>query len=787
VNWSHHPCLRFPRVSLLLTALLLVPFLLSLTRVQVSSESRVLLEGDQRNLSSYEKVRQILADVEVVVISMEVPEVFSAAGLDAVRRVSEALERLAGVQDVKSLTHSSKPVRKGLSFDMVRFVPPGPLSAAQMEELKRFCLSHPLVKNIMVSPDARHTLITVTYERDLGSDEEQNRLRRELDEALEPFRREGIRFETLALPLIEEEVRRTLRRDVLRFLPAVLAVLALILWFTFRSWKILLLVVLNESVALLLLPGVIQWAGFSLNVFSLMLFPLLAGVHLTLLAHFFMSLQRVQAEGLSGDDAVTAVLGEVFRPAAYATVTTAAGLSSLMLAEVSQVREFGILGTLGILLIFLLTFGPGLAVWKLMDRCWPDRSRLGSSRSVGARSGRWADVLLRGITRWRLWILGATAACVIVTAFGLRLLRTDIRAVEFLSPESPTRRAVEELDRIYGGINVVQIELDSGREQGINTPEFLRYADSVQRYAESKGDVSGVYSYPQLLAMMNEIWEGGAQGSFRVPEGAFKINLFVLALKTQDYPFLRALSDDRFRTAYLIIRTRDMPSERYLALIEDITRFAEKGRPRQVSVSAAAGIHSILEADRRILRSQWSSAGSSILVIGLVLVLLWRSVWLAGLSLLANVIPVALVIAAAGYLSIPLNSITIMVAAISLGIAVDDSIHFLTYWRELRRGGLDSQDAVVRTLRVKGGPIVFTSAVLMAIFGIFWLASFPPIVHFGVLSAIAFGAALASVLCFLPAVLLGAKRGGVGEEPRIGRTGADGDGGEPRMNADGRG
>jgi uncharacterized protein len=341
----------------------------------------------------------------------------------------------------------------------------------------------------------------------------------------------------------------------------------------------------------------------------------------------------------------------------------------------------------------------------------------------------------------------------VVSVFGLSKIRTDIRAVEFLNRQSPTRQAVEELDRIYGGINVVQIEFDSGGQNGINQLSFLRYVESIQRYAESRPGVSAAYSYSQLIAMINQIWQGGGAEALKLPDNSILINVFVLALRSKDYPFLTALCDKSYRTAYLIVRTRDMASDDYLGIIHEVLRHAEQTKPANVTVSAAAGIHSILEADRRILRSQLNTVTGSSLVIGIVLTLLWRSPALAVLSLITNAIPVALVLAITGYAGVPLNSITVMVAAICLGIVVDDSIHFITHWKDLRRRNYSAREAVDETLKIKARPMAYTSWILIAICSTFWFSSFPPVVQFGVLSAVAFTTALATVLFFLPAVL----------------------------------
>ncbi len=760
VNWN--PFLRFPRISLIAFGLVCMPLFWQVTRFQTRSEMEVLLEGDQRNFASYGKVRQVLADVEVAVISLEAPQLFSQTGLEAVRQLSEAFARQPGVEEVKSLTHSFKPVRDGFSFDMVPLVPSGPLSPAQLEELKRFSLNHPLVRNLMVSADGRHTIIMVTYDRDFKTPEQQSELQREIQQTLDPFQKQGFKFQVLALPLIETEIRSALRSDLLKFVPAAIALPLVILWLTFRSWRFVGLVLLNQAAALLIMPGLLQGIGFPITVFSAMLFPLLTGIQLTLLTHVYTAFQRARSSGLAGAEAIEVMLDEVFKPCAFAAITTAVGLLSLTVSEVRPVREFGLLGSIGIGTVFVITFGPGLALLKLVaDRLppiAPGRAwKMGAGRVDSSRrpwSPRWTGFVIAQ----RKKIFAGAVLVLAVSAVGIAQVRTDIRAVEFLNPESATRQAIEEWDEVYGGVNAVQIEIDSGRTNGINSLPFLKYMAEIHGYAESRPNVSGAYSYAQLVAMINQIWEGGATQAFRLPDNPLLINLFVLALRSQDFPFLTTLSDPSFQTAYLVVRTRDMASDRYLALIRDIVRHANQRKPANVEVSAARGLHSILEADRRILRSQISSAGLTVLVIGAVLAWLWRSPRLAFISLASNAIPVALVLAIAGYCDVPLNSITIMVAAISLGIAVDDSVHFITSWRQRCAQGLSAGMAVQETLAIKSRPILSSSLVLIAVFSMFAVFSFPPAVHFGLLSAGAFLAALVAVMLFLPALLCGKSR-----------------------------
>jgi uncharacterized protein len=747
----YHPFLRYPRIALGITLVLALPLAFEWFGFDVSSEARALLEGDQRNLSSYETAMEILREDVIVVISMECDDVFSPAGMDAVRRVSEAFEQQPGLVDVKSFTHSVRPVRRGLAFEMVPLVSQNP-DEEELERLRRFALENPLVRNVMVSPDSRHTILLNTYQRELQTTEQRTSFHGEIERILAPFRAEGLRFAVLGFPLVEEEVRTTLRGDMGRFLPAALVVLLGVLWITFRSIRIVGLVVLNQALVVALLPGMIALLGHELNAFTVMLFPLLTAIHLTMLVHLCNAWQIARHEQTDSHAALLVALSEVFKPSTFAALTTAIGLGSLTLSEVPQVRAFGLLGAAGIALVYGLTFGPGVALMQL--------GLGGQAQSISHRQpGRWGQQLDSAhLYDWirvrRTWILTVAFVFGLAALLGLPRLRTDVRAVEFLNPSSPTRRAMELIDAQYGGINVVQLDIDSGRANGINSLPFLHYLESIEEFAEAQPGVTAIYSYSQLLAMMNQIWEQERPGSLRLPSNPLLLRTFTIALRAAPLPFLAALSDPEGRVAYLIVRTQDMPADIYLAMLESIRDFAHQQRPSGVEVSAARGIHSILEADRRILRSQFRSAGTTLALMGLLLACLWRSPRLAFLSLASNLLPVLCVLAVAALVQISLNSITIMVAAIGLGIAVDDSVHFLTHWREEQRQGLEAGAALRRTLAVKARPITCSSLILIGVFLIFWLSSFPPIVHFGLMAAGIFLLALLSVLLLLPAICI---------------------------------
>ncbi len=751
-RWN--PFFRYPILSLSGLLILLIPVLWSLKEIQVRSDADALLESNPSQKATLEKVTSVFKDQVILVVDLECEDVFTEAGLSAVSRVGEALMEVSGVLDVKSLTHSFKPVRKGFSFDMVPLAARDETDPGSMEKLRDYCLGNPLIRNVMVSPDARHATLTLTCEGRFETLEAKRTLRAELSEALAPFEAEGLVFQMVGLPLVEEEVYTRILGDFIRFVPLVALFLLVTLWVAFRSFGFVSFMLLNQLLALGVIAGTLQFFGYPFTVFTLLLFPLWAGIHLTLLVHLGSACQRADRQGAR--DVVTQAVRHIFKSCGFATLTTLAGLLALGLAAIPQVREAGLVGAYGVAVVFLMTFGPGVAVLAMYYRRRASASVTDEKEGIpvgetGQQAMAWLKTLRRG--RGIVWALALIVVAITVVQ-GSRI-RTGVRPIEFLPTDSPSRAAGELFNQSYGGFNMFQLTVDSGKTNGVNQLAFLSYLEDIQRFAEAKPEVSGAYSYAQVLAMMNQIWEQEKPGSLALPSNPLLLGTFSLVLKTQKFPFFEALCDADYKTANVVIRSPDQRSDQYLAVIESVLDYADEKKPEGVTLRAEQGLHTLLEADQQLVASQMRSAGMALVVVFVLLVLLWRSVWLALVAILFNALPVSFVMAVAVWLDVPLNSITVMIGAVAFGIAIDDTVHLVTQWLEGRGEGLDAGEAMARAIQIKFRPILCTSLVLGGIFALLAATSFPPVQHFGGLSALAFGFALLAVFALIPLAVAG--------------------------------
>ena len=300
MNASRNPFVRYPEWLFAVFLLGSIPLIWQTTQVSIDTDPLTLLESDQRHQETFDRIQSFLNDDTVVVVSVESDQIFSQAGFDQIRAISNALGQQPGLVDVKSLTHSVKPVRKGLAFAMEPFVPAGQLNDERIETIRQFSVTHPLVRNIMVSPDGKITLITATYKRDFTTPELRKAFRAETEKILQPFGSAEYKIRMISLPFIAEEISESFLRDLWLVLPGTVLVILLIIGLTLRSFPCLVLLLLSEVALMAMLPSALGLADFTLTPYNLLLLPLLGAVNLTMLTHQLTALRKTDATPLAG-------------------------------------------------------------------------------------------------------------------------------------------------------------------------------------------------------------------------------------------------------------------------------------------------------------------------------------------------------------------------------------------------------------------------------------------------------------------------------------------------------
>ena len=743
-------------------------------RIPIDASVNVLLAGDSRNLETYNKLNSLAASsTKILVMAKREPHWYSNEGARLINELTYSLMRLDHIREVKSLTSTGRPVippelrpqmnreiaelRQNMSnlltnpFQLMRklqrfrdyisiqgFFPLSLPEESLWREVRKFNEAFPLSRNVMISENGQWASFVLFIGNDFSDRFDQHKLQDDLALAMTDIDGDIDDWKAVGMPLVETEVLSALEKNLLRYLLLFVGLSMLALILTFRSPLILLLVLLFEGLGLAGLGLVFLLTQRPPNLYTLLLLPLVCGLQMTFLAHFFSAMQSFKKRSVPAP--VSAALAEVFRPSMLAVFSTMIGLLSLLLTSNTVLREFGWLGALAVAAVAAITFVPLFLVTR------KEHPTFGSSGSATDEA------------TWHLplppppLILGLGAALVILAIVLFPKIRTDIRAKEFLSAEMPIRSAVDIIDEHMGGMNIFQLRMQTDQPYGIQQPEVLAYLETLRSEAKKIDGVTETYAYSQLFTVMNEQLNPEVDNFETLPD-PINHQLIRALVNAGGFLFKDAFTDSEARWGLFILRTRDMPAEDYLTLVDSFKRMAEAVKPAGVQVSAEQGLDDILRADREVMRSLLRSLGPGLIVILLLLSLIWRDIWLGSAVVLTNLLPLATVGLVLGGFNIPLNSLTIMVVAILIGIAVDDSIHFVSYYRDARREGLAIRTALERTLARKVKPMACTTGVLMAALGLVWIFPFPPVAHAGVLSAASLSAALAAACFVLPALL----------------------------------
>jgi hypothetical protein len=254
-----------------------------------------------------------------------------------------------------------------------------------------------------------------------------------------------------------------------------------------------------------------------------------------------------------------------------------------------------------------------------------------------------------------------------------------------------------------------------------------------------------------FIKEMNQAFHNEDRQYYRMPNSQALIAQYMLLYSGED---LRNVLDEDQQWTAVYVRVHEHSSRKLRQLIRDLERFLHNEFPENIETRVTGPTVLTSNLIDTLLRSQISSlALASAVVFSMVSVLFW-SLKIGFLAMLPNLLPILLNLGLMGWTRIPLDTATAMISAVAIGIAVDDTVHFIAEYKQSLAKTSSVKHSVRLALVNKGRAMVFTSAILAAAFGILIVSNFLPTAHFGLLSALTMLFALVADLFFLPALLL---------------------------------
>ena len=745
-----------PKLVLGLLALLSGFFGFHAQHIQLDSSVESLLPRDTTDSQYYAEIRELFGSDEIGVVGIIADTIYTTETLEKIKRLTEELKAVEGVDDVLSLANAVDPIAN--VTDPPPLMPRVPTTPAGLAALKETLDDRPIYLKNFVAPDGRAAAINIFF-ADMNDDEF---LRLGIDDAVAALVEKENGPERLyytGLPHLKVYSTQGMQRDLVRFVPLTLVFIVVVLYFSFRSKRGVLLPLLTVLVSLTWTLGIIVLTGSRLSLGSMALPPLLLVLGTAYSLHVVAEYYELARPGRTVRDVLLETLHFTSPPIFITALTTALGFLSLAVNPILSIQQMGVFSAVGISLSFVLSILLVPALLALLPL--PTNTEDTFSPVLNAilqRVGRFdmrrrVLILIAGVSVWQTFSI-----------------RTDSNFQSFFRADDPIRQATDAINEYLVGSMAFYVAIDGDESHIINKWDTLRRIKDLQVYIDTLPGVDKTVSFVDYCELIDRGAQSGGGTDIIVSPSGEIIEAPAAGAQTTfwDNPeqlggvlqivtlspgsFERVVNIDFSRTN-ILVRTTLAQSSDIMALVEQIETFATNTFPPELKVRATGNLVLLTKTTGDIISGQVQSLSLAAGIIFVIMAGMFLSLRVGLIAMIPNVFPLLVFFGLMGLSGAVLNLGTSIVASIALGIAVDNTIHFMTRLSAEVRKTSDQEQALLTTLSTIGKPALYATAILFLGFLVLGFSRFVPIQEFGLLSAVTMLAALVGDLVLLPAMI----------------------------------
>ena len=708
-------------------------------QVTMTTDIKDFFPADDPRVETYDRVEETYGSAEYIMVALETDEIFNETTLNNIERLSNTFADLEGVESVQSLTAVDDI--KGVNGDLTiePLVPEIPDDEAELERLKEEIIYDDMYGDFLVSRDSEAALIISEVDPDYDSLATADKIGEIADEYNGP---EEIYL--TGTPVLNNVLAGAMQGDLIFLLPLVLMIIALILWFVFRSFRGVLLPFASVIFSVIWTVGFMGFLGRDFSpvnaVMPVILISLGSAFGIFILKRYYEELSLGKDNKLAATTSITSVGVAVL----MAGGTTVAGFASNLLSDVTLIQEFGLFTAFGVLsaLLISLTFIPAVLVLLGREKGREFKEKTGLKSS-----------LIGAIRRPKL-VLIITAVIIVISLAGLPRVEIDSNFINFFAEDSEPRIAYDLVRDKFSGSESVEIIVES---DDVTEPEILQSMEAFQEDLYDTGLVGNPTSLSDIVIRTDEALNEGETGI--IPDNPNLISQYLLLIEMNDSEYLERFLTFEEDGARIQAMVTDTSNEGIEELMNEVERLGDKHFGDLEVATTSTGIIVLIDAlAEMIIEGQLSSIFTALIAVFIIVYILLRSWKGSILSVLLVGLLTLLNFGIMGWAGIELDVVTVLISSIGIGVGVDYSIMIYARYLEERRKGLDTVEAVESTVTTIGSAIVSNAVAVVSGFIILIFSSFPPFNFFGILVTTLMLAAAAGAIFWMPAAILELKK-----------------------------
>ena len=583
-------------------------------------------------------------------------------------------------------------------------------------------------------------------------------------------------------------------------LVGMVVIINLLLWSLFRSASAVVLPQLAIGLSILFVIGGLSWLNLASTTLIALTVMLIIAVGVADCVHVMSSYLFFRRDGKEHDEALSMAYGKTGVPILLTTITTMAGMSSLAVTGMPMFVQFGFSSAAGVFFAFLYTIyllPVLLNYWHPMQI--KKTQKISENRKTGVRSlafllkskilsflcflvnpiarlskrvglnwllgAEWLQPLLSRIPafveRFRYSIAIIFMSVFVICLYGATQVKIDSNLVELYSDDVPIGQAYEIVDEHMMGTGNMVIVVDTASSDGIMDPDVLNSMNRLQNTIEENYSefIIRTNSLADLVIDTHAIMQD-SEDYRNIPNSQIAVSQLLYLFNSSNPEERRALVSDDYSKSHISVQLKNAGSNEYKEFFNDIQRDINKefnGLKDQypdIKVQITGSFALMMRLADDISKNQFKSLAIAAVVISLLLMVTLGSFQAGVMSIIPNLIPASLAFGLMGLLGVPLDTDTLMIAPLIIGIAVDDTIHFISHYRMSLAQNHNMKLALVETINEVGQAVTFTTLILGCGFLMLTFSDYLGLAKIGTFGSLAIFVALLCDLLFFPALIM---------------------------------
>ena len=731
--------------------------------MRFSNTEMSVLPDDHPSIVDYDAFVNLFGQEDnAIVLAIRDSSLFSIDNFNRWNRLSKQLEAFPEVDFVISADNLQELIKdqEKQEFVLSDMFPEQIEDQVQLDSLKNHLFNElPFYENLLFNQETG-TLRTVMYmDRDLLNLPVRNEfILNDLESLVTNFENEtGLDVRVSGMPYIRTWNSKIIIDEIGKFILAALLVTSLIFFFFFRSFRATFISMCVVIIGVMWAFGFLGLFQFEITILTALIPPLIIVIGIP--NCIFLINKYQQEVKKHGNQALSLqrVISKIGNATLMTNVTTASGFATFMILDSDLLREFGIVASINILCIFVLSLMIIPIIYSFMP--------LPKDKHLKHLNKKWIDLFVNWMERMvrnhRIAVYIVSICTLVLSIIGIYQIQITGSRIEDLPKDAKFFDDIRFFEEEFGGIMPVEIVVDTKRKNGILKPATLRRMDELGKEIDQTPELSRPVSVVNLVKYSKQAFYNGIPKYYQLPTS--QENTFIMDVAKNSAGngnLLESFVDTTGQIARISTFMRDVKTTRMEELEKDLLKSIDRIFPSErYNVYMTGKALLFLKGTKYLVNNLLLSLALAIGLISLFMAYLFRSFRMIAISLVPNLLPLVITAGLMGFLGVPIKPSTILVFSIAFGISVDDTIHFLAKYRqELVANRWQIKKSVYNALRETGVSMFYTSIVLFFGFSVFIISSFGGTQALGGLVSATLLFAMLSNLILLPSLLLSLER-----------------------------